>query len=214
MSYCSSETCKKKYHCKRHIFNLPSGLYQTCDYSSMASGSSEGKFEYYCGEKGNYKLLEKIKFYKEIKMNKTTSGCGSCFFNSNGECSYGYPCTGNLKYDNQSKKFVPLSYWDPQAETIKQTGTPTVPNGGNPLAETYLLMVSKDYKERFLAEYLQLKIRYQKLHQTVVKAKAGTLGFKLSCPLALLERQERAMLSYLTALEIRAEVEKIEVTQG
>ena len=37
------------------------------------------------------------------------------------------------------------------------------------LADTIEMMNSEDFKERFRAEYFQLKIRYQKLHDMVVK---------------------------------------------
>lgn len=40
------------------------------------------------------------------------------------------------------------------------------------LNETIKLMNSKDYKDRFRAEYYQLKIRYEKLHKMVVKYEA------------------------------------------
>lgn len=37
------------------------------------------------------------------------------------------------------------------------------------LKETVELMNSSDYKERFKAEYLQAKIRYDKLHKMLIK---------------------------------------------
>jgi len=43
------------------------------------------------------------------------------------------------------------------------------------LKETIDLMNSDDYKERFKAEYLQVKIRYEKLRKMLVKLDAGTL---------------------------------------
>lgn len=77
------------------------------------------------------------------------------------------------------------------------------------LKDTIALMTSEDYKERFKAEYYQTKIRYEKLHKTVTKAEAGTLPFKLSCPLQLLIEQKALMGQYLHKLEIRAEIEEI-----
>lgn len=71
------------------------------------------------------------------------------------------------------------------------------------------LMLSSDYKERFRAEYWQLKARYMKLHNMVVKYEAGTLNFTPSCSLELLKHQKRAMGEYLNCLEIRAEIEEI-----
>ena len=77
------------------------------------------------------------------------------------------------------------------------------------LNDTLPLMVSKDYKERFIAEYMQTKIRYNRLHRVIVRYEAGTLDFKPTCPLALLKEQAAAMGAYLFALEKRAELEGI-----
>lgn len=72
-------------------------------------------------------------------------------------------------------------------------------------------MLSNDYKKRFKAEYNQLKIRYEKLHRMVIQYEAGTLPFPATCPLSALRSQEMAMESYLHALEVRAEIEKIDL---
>ena len=40
--------------------------------------------------------------------------------------------------------------------------------------DTVNLMLSDDYKERFIAEYYQTKIRYKKLHKMCIKYEAGT----------------------------------------
>lgn len=77
------------------------------------------------------------------------------------------------------------------------------------LKDTVELMNSSDYKERFKAEYLQTKIRYEKFHTMLVKREAGTLSFELACPITILLNQKRAMAEYLKYLEIRAEIEGI-----
>lgn len=79
------------------------------------------------------------------------------------------------------------------------------------LKDTIELMNSNDYKERFKAEYLQTKIRYEKLHKIVIKYEAGTLEFEPSCSLEILKEQKSYMGNYLRILEIRAEIEKIEL---
>ena len=79
------------------------------------------------------------------------------------------------------------------------------------LKDTVELMNSKDYKERFKAEYLQAKIRYDKLDAMTVKYEAGTLNFTPSCPLELLKEQKKYMGNYIRALKIRAEIEKIDL---
>ena len=79
------------------------------------------------------------------------------------------------------------------------------------LKDTYKLMTSDDYKDRFVAEYLQTKIRYQKLHDLVIKAKANALDFELTTPLEVLIDQKRTMGQYLEMLEIRAVFENVDL---
>ena len=79
------------------------------------------------------------------------------------------------------------------------------------LKDTWGLMISEHHENRLLAEYRQTKIRYEKLHKIIIKAKAGTLDFRLKCPLELLEEQAAAMGRYLHALEIRCELEGLDV---
>lgn len=79
------------------------------------------------------------------------------------------------------------------------------------LNDTIDMMKSKDYTKRFKAEYYQTKIRYDKLHTTVVKMEAETLDFTPSCSIDLLKKQLNAMGSYLYTLEIRAEIERIKL---
>lgn len=92
------------------------------------------------------------------------------------------------------------------------------------LKDTIELMTSKDYKERFVAEYWQLKIRYEKLKAFCNKIEATelyneSLGCtkqhlrkeepKHDCPVHLLRNQQRTMGELLHTLEIRAEIENI-----
>ena len=77
------------------------------------------------------------------------------------------------------------------------------------LQETIGLMESANYKERFLAEYLQTKFKNKKLHKLIVRYHAGTLDFEPSNPIELLEDQAKHMGQYLFILEVRAENEKI-----
>lgn len=79
------------------------------------------------------------------------------------------------------------------------------------LKDTIELMNSSDYKERFKAEYLQVKIRYDKLHKMLVKWDAGTLDFEPTCPKPLLLEQERYMREYIRCLETRAEIEAVDL---
>lgn len=77
------------------------------------------------------------------------------------------------------------------------------------LSDTIELMTSEDYKERFKAEYWQTKIRYEKLHNMIVKYEAGTLNFEPNCSLEIFKKQASAMGNYLYVLEVRAEIEGI-----
>ena len=79
------------------------------------------------------------------------------------------------------------------------------------LKDTIALMQSDNYKDRFKAEYLQTKIRYDKLHKILIKMDAGTLGFKPSCPKEMLMEQKRYMGEYIRMLLVRAEVEGIDL---
>ena len=71
--------------------------------------------------------------------------------------------------------------------------------------------INSDYKVRVSLEYSQLKERYDKLHNMIVKYEAGTLAFKPNCPLELLKKQAAAMGQYLYILEVRAEIENIPI---
>lgn len=89
------------------------------------------------------------------------------------------------------------------------------------LKDTIEMMISKDYKERFKAEYYQTKERYERLKNFNNKIEAYELldyekkifteKPKHDCPLSLLKEQQKAMGQYLHILEIRAVIEKIEL---
>ena len=79
------------------------------------------------------------------------------------------------------------------------------------LRDTVALMESSDYKDRFKGEYWQTKIRYDKLHKMVVKYEANTLDFTPATPLDVLKKQLSYMDMYLYTLELRAQLEGIEL---
>lgn len=80
-----------------------------------------------------------------------------------------------------------------------------------PKGEPIVPEVPEIWQERMQAEYHDLKTRYEKLHRMVTKYEAGTLDFTPNCSLDLLRQQKRHMGEYLHDLEIRAEVEGIEL---
>lgn len=77
------------------------------------------------------------------------------------------------------------------------------------LKDTIEQMNSEDYKDRFIAEYCQVKIRYNKLHSILIKYEAKTLDFEPKCSLLVLNNQASFMGQYIKQLEIRAELEGI-----
>ncbi len=88
------------------------------------------------------------------------------------------------------------------------------------LRDTIELMISSDYKARFRAEYHQTKIRYEKLKKfnTRIEAAYETQHMKNAmeipkhdCPENILYEQQSAMERYLYILEVRAEIEGIEL---
>ena len=100
------------------------------------------------------------------------------------------------------------------------------------LKDTIELMQSGDYRERFKAEYLQTKIRHEKLKafNTRIEASYRTGGGspiidscpkpighvtvempKHDCPEDLLREQQRVMGEYLHLLEVRAVIEGIDL---
>lgn len=78
------------------------------------------------------------------------------------------------------------------------------------LKDTVDGMLSSDYKERFKAEFEQTRIRHYKLSTLISKYAQGTLEFKPSCPIDLLDKQLKAMQDYLSCLMKRAKIENIE----
>lgn len=79
------------------------------------------------------------------------------------------------------------------------------------LNETSKMMVSEDYKERFKAEYLQLKIRKKEIDDMIKKHENGTLTLESTYLYDILREQSMSMLVYLECLQERAKIEDIEL---
>lgn len=77
------------------------------------------------------------------------------------------------------------------------------------LRDTVELMESTDYKERFVAEYQQLVIRYRGLRNILDKWDQGELEFTPTCPRSTYNMQIKAMTDYIAVLEARAVMEGI-----
>jgi len=86
------------------------------------------------------------------------------------------------------------------------------------LKDTVVAMESDNYKHRFIAEYWQTKIRYNKLCDFIRKIEiADLLGEeppKHDCPLSLLQDQKYYMDELLEIYEKRAIIEKIDLNVG
>lgn len=79
------------------------------------------------------------------------------------------------------------------------------------LKDTVALMTSADYKERFRAEYYQLKIRRDKLKMMVDKWDRGELEFSPTCSRETYGFQLYVMDGYIDVLRMRAKAEGVEV---
>lgn len=82
------------------------------------------------------------------------------------------------------------------------------------LKDTLTQMLSDDYRERFKAEYLQTMIRAQKLDNMIVKYLNGELDFEPATPIKILRTQLDVMIEYLSWLEVRAQIEGIDLSSG
>lgn len=80
------------------------------------------------------------------------------------------------------------------------------------LNETIEMMNSEDYKERFRAEYFQLKIRIDGLASMLIKMENNMLNFTPKCSYGLLNGQLKAMKLYEEYLTERVENEGIDLS--
>ena len=128
-------------------------------------------------------------------------------------CAY---CAENLEGFSLPDENGTCDLYDPRpencaCESCREPDPNESARFSSPFYQTVEGMLSPDYKERFKAEYKQTKIRYDKLHAMLVKADAGKLEFERTCPLDLLRRQAQAMGQYLYCLEVRAQMEGVEL---
>lgn len=80
------------------------------------------------------------------------------------------------------------------------------------IKDTFAMMSSDNYQERYKGEYHELKIRADKLEAMLEKYKSGTLPFTPSCDYELLFEQLVYMRQYQRILECRAEIEKVSLS--
>lgn len=75
------------------------------------------------------------------------------------------------------------------------------------LEDTIDMMLSEDHFDRLLAEYYQLRIRYQRLEQMLNDYDNGNLGFQPDTPIHILKEQLNIMHDYLLILNHRLHLE-------
>ena len=80
------------------------------------------------------------------------------------------------------------------------------------LKDTVQQMLSEDYRDRFKAEYYQVKIRYDKLVDMLDRWDKGQLLFSPTCPRELLWRQVTVMEDYMDLLIGRSIAEGIDLS--
>lgn len=79
------------------------------------------------------------------------------------------------------------------------------------LKDTVAMMTSEDYKERFKAEYNQLRIRIEGLTYMLIDWGRDNLDFEPATTYEFLRIQLRAMETYAEILEERARIEGIDL---
>ncbi len=79
------------------------------------------------------------------------------------------------------------------------------------LKDTVEMMTSKDFKERFKAEYYQLSFRLDSLTNMLIKWDNNMLDFEPKCPKETLENQVLFMQGYIDILRLRAQIEEIDL---
>lgn len=79
------------------------------------------------------------------------------------------------------------------------------------LKDTITMMESDDFKDRFRAEFHQVRIRREKLIDMLDKWNRGELGFEPKCSFEMLCTQRDIMQAYLSVLRERAKIEGIQL---
>ena len=130
-------------------------------------------------------------------VNMTAENARKCGYITNGTTDEGVEVT----YEDGHKSWYSL-------DAFKKNNYPV---HNEELVSTCEMMVSEDYKERFKAEYIQLRNRYACLLRMIDRWDNGALSFTPTCPRATYNFQLRAMKEYLDILKIRAKIENIDL---
>lgn len=112
--------------------------------------------------------------------------------------------------NDEKKEYMELSDIDIEAD-YQLVSNIYDKNNNVKLEDTIELMKSRNHKERFKAEYIQLKIRMFKLSELIRKYYDGELDFELKCNIFTLISQLNCMERYSEILELRASAEDIDL---
>lgn len=148
------------------------------------------------------------KEYKLQNVKIVGNGKHHCIFVDGKDESYGtLGIDLSIKPNEHAKVIIKK---DVNVESIElEAEVMEIQNNPINLSQTSIMMNSSDYKERFRAEYFQLKIRMNGLSAMLKKYREGTLNFTPSCSYDLLNGQFKAMDLYASYLEERAVIENI-----
>lgn len=69
----------------------------------------------------------------------------------------------------------------------------------------------EDYKQRMAEEYQELNQRVIKLENILYRHRNGNIDFEPNCPIDLLRAQYNAMCAYMSILEVRSEIEDVDL---
>ena len=123
-------------------------------------------------------------------------------------------CVDPANYDEEIGKQVCLKRIEDKVWLLLGYEKQYEVSAKNPvLASTRNMMISSDYKERFLAEFIQDYNRDVGLRNTCDKWDKGELDFELTCPRFIYDMQLSNMEHKLAVLLERAHIEKVEVNR-
>ena len=123
-------------------------------------------------------------------------------------------CVDPANYDEEIGKQVCLKRIEDKVWLLLGYEKQYEVSAKNPvLASTRNMMISSDYKERFLAEFIQDYNRYVGLRNMCDKWDNGKLDFELTCPRFIYDMQLSNMEHKLAVLLERAHIEKVEVNR-
>lgn len=144
------------------------------------------------------KIIEAEPMYRKDAIEKGYNRLNDKEKDSEIENIYGY----HIKYADGYESWSPANIFEAAYRPLDSFN------------KTAIDMMSRDYKSRFIAEYDQLKERYKRLKNmcsTWDREGIEGLGFVPTCPRELYGIQLKAMSDYISVLEDRAELEKIEL---